>query len=773
MKIKAQDIFTQDSFQLFSSEEDKTNKKTVPHYAKALAVALTALSFSMVEAIGTLSPFTCAFLSVIRFDYCFVGFLFSSLGYFVSHPWQGALKYIISSALVCLLRLFVIKAFPHRDKNFLSYGFSFAALFIPGCAYLFFTDFNIISFLLVISESLLGLCAAVCFSSALRVPLSKTDLSRLSIRDTCALALSAGIFLMCLSGLSIEGIAPARILSGIIIMFFALYKGSSAAALTGVFVGAALCIDPGQRYLFPCFALSGLICGVFSPLGQLFTAIAYGVSFLSTAVFAASPFSLTACAEVIIATAGFMIIPSGIISRCFDRLNRCFARSCRPVPSPAGSQLLAAAQGLYDVEKIICRVSERLDSIINPEVNKLFACLQQTVCADCESKSRCWNKLFDSTAADLLCLMGIEKAPPGRLPLEKRCKRREALLQELEQISLQYSSNMAAKMKNREMRRFLTDQFSAMGDFLSSTAEKMQKNKIPDTTKSNALRQALEEKGIYADEVTVFTDSSCAATTEISFYEKTDDTDTKVIKQVTELIVGEPFLGCETSFSRGITTLTLCQKAPYKLTCGFAQIPLKEGSLCGDSLCLTENALGSSAVILSDGMGTGSRAAIDSNMTCAIAESLIKNGFDINGAVKIINSAMIMKSTDESIATLDCVSVNTYSGLAEFYKSGAAISFIRQGDEISIVRLEALPLGIIRGVLPATEKRQLKSGDIILMISDGVTAKDCGWINDELLSWSTSSMPDLAKHIASLAKLRSDKDSRDDISVAAIKLTKA
>lgn len=64
----------------------------------------------------------------------------------------------------------------------------------------------------------------------------------------------------------------------------------------------------------------------------------------------------------------------------------------------------------------------------------------------------------------------------------------------------------------------------------------------------------------------------------------------------------------------------------------------------------------------------------------------------------------------------------------------------------------------------------LRPGDIVLLVSDGITAGDCGWINDELLSWSTNNMEDLAGHIVQLAALRQDRVNGDDLTVIAVKL---
>ena len=82
-----------------------------------------------------------------------------------------------------------------------------------------------------------------------------------------------------------------------------------------------------------------------------------------------------------------------------------------------------------------------------------------------------------------------------------------------------------------------------------------------------------------------------------------------------------------------------------------------------------------------------------------------------------------------------------------------------------------MPLGILKQVTPSYCERDLAPGDLLLLVSDGATAGDCGWISDELLAWSTSSMDALAAHIAKLARLRSEENTRDDITVIAARIT--
>ena len=173
---------------------------------------------------------------------------------------------------------------------------------------------------------------------------------------------------------------------------------------------------------------------------------------------------------------------------------------------------------------------------------------------------------------------------------------------------------------------------------------------------------------------------------------------------------------------------------------------------------------------MSDGMGTGARAAVDSVLTSTLLEKLLESGFTFPGALRLVNCALLVKSSDESIATVDGLSVNVYTGQATFYKAGAAVSFLRRNNQVQVIELPSLPIGILRTVGVARHEETLQPGDIVLLVSDGVTAQDCGWLNDELLAWSTNNMDDLAAHIASLAKLRADDETRDDMTVVAVKI---
>ncbi|MBQ8502991.1 MAG: SpoIIE family protein phosphatase [Clostridia bacterium] len=751
--------------------EDVSRERNPARYLRMIGIAFAGLCFSQLNALGNLSPFAVSFLSVLPFEFCFPCFVGSAVGYFLALPWQAALKYTLALSVTALFRLFIHKKFPSIDGSAANYVAAFCSLLSAGLTVMLFTGFSFQNVVMLILESALGFCSSIFFLRAFNTPVMSVGIGSLHAKDSVSLVLSLCIFLLCMSGFTIEGISPARIFSCLAVMFASLYKGSAAGSVTGVCVGAALCINPEFRHLFPAYAIGGLAAGVFSPFGQVGVAAAFGVCYGAVCIISGVDEGfIVSLIEVGIAFAAFLIIPVKYISSLQDFLQKSGMISDNPVNRQVAAHLRKAANNIYEVSKIVSTVSDKLDNVINPELNRLFANVQQRVCDGCENKGLCWNKGFDSTATDILRLTGIEKRSKGRSPLEKRCMRSQQLIAFTGMSKKEYVDSMATKMKIREMRRVLTDQFCGIGDFLCEVSDQVSESRIIDTARSTAIRTALQDSGVDIDALSYFTSGVGAVSVEITILDKIYEFDRKKVKTILELMTKRFFDSPDITVTSAGTTVTYIERLPFSVQTGFFQKPLKENSVCGDTVAMTESEKYTFCALLSDGMGTGKRAAVDSVMTAALMEKLLSAGFSFDSALKIVNSALIAKSTDESIATIDGVEINMFTGKADFYKAGATISLVRKGSQVITVEKSSLPLGILRNVGFAKESVTMEVGDIILVVSDGVTANDCGWISDELLSWSTNSMGDLARHIVSLADLRNEKRTADDLTVLAVKL---
>jgi stage II sporulation protein E len=131
---------------------------------------------------------------------------------------------------------------------------------------------------------------------------------------------------------------------------------------------------------------------------------------------------------------------------------------------------------------------------------------------------------------------------------------------------------------------------------------------------------------------------------------------------------------------------------------------------------------------------------------------------------------LLIKSGQESLSTIDICSIDLHSGIAMFYKAGAAPTLIFRSGKVSYIRSSSLPAGILQGVGFDKSTTSLRSGDIILMLSDGVTATGSEWLASELQSQDKTDMEQLAQAIAETSRYRRIDGREDDITVIAMRV---
>ncbi|NLM40359.1 MAG: SpoIIE family protein phosphatase, partial [Firmicutes bacterium] len=81
---------------------------------------------------------------------------------------------------------------------------------------------------------------------------------------------------------------------------------------------------------------------------------------------------------------------------------------------------------------------------------------------------------------------------------------------------------------------------------------------------------------------------------------------------------------------------------------------------------------------------------------------------------------LLLRSRDEIFVTIDLVVVDLYTGRLDFVKIGAAPSFIKRGREVEIIQNQCLPVGILSQIEVERDRRLLKEGEILIMVTDGV-----------------------------------------------------
>ncbi|QTL99364.1 SpoIIE family protein phosphatase [Iocasia frigidifontis] len=144
------------------------------------------------------------------------------------------------------------------------------------------------------------------------------------------------------------------------------------------------------------------------------------------------------------------------------------------------------------------------------------------------------------------------------------------------------------------------------------------------------------------------------------------------------------------------------------------------GDVSGDSFMYKPLRDGRNLIVISDGMGIGKKAAVESEAAINLLESIIEAGFEQELAVKTINSALYLRNQDESFTTLDIAIFDTFTAEITFSKIGAIASYIKRGWDLIKVDSACLPAGILDKIELTSQDYQLKQGDFVIMLTDGI-----------------------------------------------------
>jgi stage II sporulation protein E len=242
------------------------------------------------------------------------------------------------------------------------------------------------------------------------------------------------------------------------------------------------------------------------------------------------------------------------------------------------------------------------------------------------------------------------------------------------------------------------------------------------------------------------------------------------IRQLLEGVCGEPLE--YKSANEGTAVLSSAKK--YKIEYAKRSVKAEgEEGFCGDTLNVFESAKEHFYSFISDGMGSGREAALTSGICSVFLSKILTATSRCDISLEMLNGFLRNKgsgSMHECSATVDLLDLDLITGKAEFYKSGAAPSYIFRDGNLFKLRSNTVPLGIIKELDSKKISIDAKAEDIIVMVSDGVTqSKDeCPWLFDLLkASVGKESLASIADMIVKRAKY---EGADDDVSVIVMRV---
>jgi len=216
-------------------------------------------------------------------------------------------------------------------------------------------------------------------------------------------------------------------------------------------------------------------------------------------------------------------------------------------------------------------------------------------------------------------------------------------------------------------------------------------------------------------------------------------------------------------------TAVMPSKEKYSVKVGVSGYA-KERSVSGDSYICADLKEGEYMIALSDGMGKGESASRESALTITSLYNLMKAGFDVELALKTINSLLLFKSTEEIFSTVDLGLFNRVTGKMKFFKIGAAATFIKRGGKVETIKVSALPMGIVDSIRINHIEIQARKGDEIIIVSDGITEADRSdgqmeWIRETIENIRSRDPQTMSDLIINKAVERYGLKEKDDMTV--------
>lgn len=172
---------------------------------------------------------------------------------------------------------------------------------------------------------------------------------------------------------------------------------------------------------------------------------------------------------------------------------------------------------------------------------------------------------------------------------------------------------------------------------------------------------------------------------------------------------------------KSIIKIKVISKQIFDLEFGTSYIGKDGSRISGDNFIKCDMHNGNTVIALSDGMGNGYSAHIDSKSTLELLNKMLMTGADDHTAVSIINTLLSLKEYNERFSTLDYITINKSLGTIDFYKIGSAPSFIIRGNKVIRINNENLPMGISCDINKI--EFDLQPNDIIIIVSDGVVER--------------------------------------------------
>lgn len=736
------------------------------------ALAAIVGFFASCASFDGLAPFGVALASAILPEFIPACILGCAGGYFYIYGVTVlTLRYIAASAAGGIISYLFKRSFKPKFYRYFSAVSSFFSVFATGLILSMSVTVAADEIILYAAEGSAAGVSAWFFDRFVNIGTGKKRASQLTGSETAAVLAVFCVILLSLGSFPVSVFSLAVIFGAYAVLVASTFGGDKYGALIGISAGVVLGFSQSTAFVTGGMALGGLLSGIFSRKNR----------FTASVIFILSV-ALTAFAAEDSASAAYIIYDVGIASMLFivtpKKLKKVYLKIFSLYDDGAflagqrsvmKMRLKTASDGMREVASAVKAVGGIYRRRTIPKKDTVYSNVCGRVCKNCDNYDSCWSKnysltykLFENTCEALK--NNTDRNIPEKFM--NTCVAPERVMNALSAEIEKYRNAMREAAKTGETVNIVSDQFSSVSDVFYELSLTMDGDDEYDPNLSELVSGYIRnDLGLFLISCGIFRNVNGHIYCEISF-SHSEKIETEVIREhISELLDIKFEKPVNLCLEDGTVNITMCQKTKYRVENGARQISSDGSNWCGDTVDSFYDGKGKYYMILSDGMGTGKKAAADSVMCCSLCSSLLRAGFPADAILKMINSAMLVRSGEESLATLDIAVIDLYDGKVCFYKAGASFSVAMKHLKMLKIEKPSLPVGILREIVFEKVELNLRDADAVVLMSDGVPNEAVSVWREILKSASEYDGDELADKLAKTAHLNSPKDSPDDITV--------
>lgn len=740
-----------------------------------------------------IAPFGLAFLLAIIMNNNrknnFIAALGVGLGYFSIQDTLIDKNMYLTSVIVLTAIYMILKVSRNRKKEILGFFLILASFFVYGMIINLYDLGVNITLCLVETIVIMPIYYVIKYSID---SLEEIKINRIfSTEQMVSICILFCLLVAGIGNLSVYDYSIKSIFALTLVLCIAYIGGAAYGAMIGVAMGIILGVSTND--MMSCigfYGVGGLIVGIFKDTGKLFSILAAIVIYVALGLYS-NELTFKFGIEILSSCVLFMFIPRSLINKyesevnLENKKNYTVDAQLESIKDEFSIKLKELTEVLSAVSKYLGDSTENENLLIKNKGSALVENLADRCCSKCENKSSCWELEFNQTFNAFQKLIQNYEEGKVEVPkdLQRKCVQNFTLVKNTEAIINNYTVDETIKNRLAEGRRILSEHVSNVMNSIDNILNDFKKNVMVDLDMERRVKKELNRMSIQYNSVFCYIDADGKNKIKLNI----DECDGNVNEYCTKNII--PILNnltrkklCVRDDSYNINSETkecivTIEEAPkYSIVSYGAFIPKSGEVQTGDSYTFGNTNDGYYTTILSDGMGFGPEASKESKSTVELVEKFMEAGFDEDKTINTVNSMMGMKfAEDEKYATLDFSKINLYDGEATFVKIGAAPTFIKRGNVVKAINSKNLPFGLVDEVEVEYIKGQLKAGDILVSISDGILDIDKFanenfiWL-EEYLKQVNDDPKTLSEKILQKAKKLSGKEIKDDMTVIVSKI---